>query len=94
VLGEATVLMRATVLEMMMFVGATALKPTVPMQIYGIIGATVLEASVLIGATVFRATLFEATMLVGATVLGGTQRVWVARIDAIGPVPVGARRAL
>jgi hypothetical protein len=50
-LGEATVFMRATVLEMI-FVGATALKATVPIQIYRIIGAMVLEATVIVRATV------------------------------------------
>jgi hypothetical protein len=48
----ARVLGEATVLEARVLIGATALKATVPMQIYGIIGATVLEATVLVGATV------------------------------------------
>jgi hypothetical protein len=48
---RATVL-EATVFEMMIFVRATVLEATVPMEIYGIIGATVLEATVVVGATV------------------------------------------
>jgi hypothetical protein len=56
----------ATVLETTVLIGATAFKTTVPDEIYGIIGATMLKATVLIGATVL-----EATVLVRATVLGG-----------------------
>jgi hypothetical protein len=53
VLGEATVLIRATVLEMMIFVGATVLKATVLVEASVIVGATVLER-MCIGATVLR----------------------------------------
>jgi hypothetical protein len=62
VLGEAMVLMRTTVLEMI-FVGARVLRATVlgEATVIGeasvIVGATVLEASVLIGATVLKATV-------------------------------------
>jgi hypothetical protein len=42
VLVEASVIVGATVLEARVFIGAKALKATVPMKIYGIIGVTVL----------------------------------------------------
>jgi hypothetical protein len=79
----------ATVLEMMIFVGATVLRASVLERMC--IGATVLEVTVLfettalkatvpveiygiVGATMLRATVLEATVLVGATVLGGRPR--------------------
>jgi hypothetical protein len=85
VLGEATVLIGATVLvEVSVIVGVTVLE-----RMY--IGAMVLEATVIIGATALKVTvpvaiygiiratvleatvLMDATVLVGATVLGGEE---------------------
>jgi hypothetical protein len=86
--------MRATVLEMMMFVGAAVLgEATVFFEASVIVGATVLEARVLIGATALKATVpmqiyriigatvLEATVLVGATGLGGRPRERVGSMD-------------
>jgi hypothetical protein len=71
VLGEATVLVEASVIVETMWctkptvlIGATQLKTAVPVELYGIVGATEFVATGLIGATVLRDTV-----LVGTTVL-------------------------
>jgi hypothetical protein len=76
VLGEATVLIRATLLEMMMFVRATVLGEATVLKRMCIV-VTVLEATVLSEATVLERMCIGVTVL-EATVLSGA---WYTEVD-------------